>query len=695
MRQLVFSVCGMCSVRCPIQVEVVDGRVTWIEGNPYIPGMEGSLCARGSAGISLLYDFERLQYPMIRTGPRGSGQFKRASWQEAFDYIAEAVKKAQAQYGNRTVALLDRGAGLFGEMQRLIVRGMGSPNYFNHDDLCRKNVDLAYQSLLGYGRPEVGYDFANARHIVLYGRNALEALGVREANNIIKALENGANLTYIDVRVTKTATKATKYFQITPGTDYALNLALIHVILKEGLYDRDFVDRFVTGLPELENFIKDYTPQWAEKETGIPSYEIINFARQLSADKPRVILYPGWFAARTMDSFYFARSVIILNALLGSIEQKGGLILAKSPKEVGAKGLNSLLERIPAPQEKRVEAEEGKGFLYDGAGHILHLYRAIKKGEPYPIKALFVVRYDPFAGITHKDIEELLNGLDLLVTIDVNHSATSWYADVVLPESTYLERSDILGMRRGAKPAFVMRKQAVKPLYDTKSRWEIVKGILNAYGTGQYLPEETIEDIWNFQLEGTGIKIEDFEKKGEVALCKDPKMYSRNELKFKTPSGKIEILSTKMAERDVPYFLDYQTPPKPNTDEGEFRLVFGRMAVHTHVQTHNNKYLNEIVPENELWINDTVAKKLGIKDGDLVEVSSGDYTGKIKVKVTPFINPEAVFMYRGFENEVPVKTRSYGKGVNEGRLLKGAFEKMAYGSHTGALFENFVKVKKA
>ncbi len=695
MKYSVFSNCSMCSVRCPVRVEVQDGRVKWLEGNPYVPGMEGSLCARGSAGIALLYDSERLQYPMIRTGQRGSGHFKRVSWQEAFSYVSEKVKEIQSKYGNRTLALLDRGGGLFGEIQRLIVRGMGSPNYFSHDDFCRNNVNQAYQCLLGYTRPEVGYDFANTKHMVFFGRNAIEALGVREVNNIIKALEDGADLTYIDVRVSKTATKATRFFQIRPGSDYALTLALIHTILRENLYDKDFIDRFMTGLPELEDFVKNYTPQWAERETGIPAYEIQGLARALSEAKPRVILYPGWFAARYMDAFYFAQSVIILNALLGSIEQKGGLILAKTPKEVGAKGLNSLLERIPAPQEKRVEQEEGKGFLFDGTGHILHLYRAIKTGQPYPIKALFVVRYDPFAGIPKKDIEELLNGLDLLVTIDVNYSNTSWYADVVLPESTYLERDDIIGMQRGAKPTLVMRKQAIKPIYDTKGKWEIVKGLLEAYGVGEYMPYETIQDLWNYQLEGTGIKIDDFNKTGQVALCKDPKMYSRDELKFRTPSGKIEILSTKMAEREVPFFLEYQSPLKPNTDEGEFRLLFGRVATHTHVQTHNNKYLNEILPENDLWINDKVASKLGIKDGDWVEVSSGDFTGKIRAKVTPFIHPEAVFMYRGFENEVPWKSRSYGKGLNEGRLLKGAFDRMAYGSHTGALFENFVKVKKA
>jgi len=172
-------------------------------------------------------------------------------------------------------------------------------------------------------------------------------------------------------------------------------------------------------------------------------------------------------------------------------------------------------------------------------------------------------------------------------------------------------------------------------------------------------------------------------------------MYSRDDLRFKTKSQKIEILSEKMIEREVPYFLEFQSPPKPAIEKGEFKLVFGRIAVHTHVQTHNNKYLNEIIPENDLWINDEVAKQLGIKDGDIIEISSDDYSAKIRAKVTPFIHPETVFMYRGFENEVPFKTRSFGKGVNEGRFLKGAFEKMAHGSHTGVLFENFIKVRKA
>jgi len=694
MRKQVFSVCGMCSARCPIRIEVENGKVVWIEGNPYVPGIERALCARGSAGLVHLYDKERPQYPMIRTGERGSGEWKRASWDEALNYIAEKLTAIKDKYGAKAIALLDRGGGIFGEMQRVFIRAIGSPNYFNHDDLCRKNVDLAAQSLFGIPRNQISYDFSNAKHIVSFGRAFFDALAVREANNVLKAIEKGGKFTYFDPRVNVTATKATKYFRIRPGSDYAIVLALIHQILKENLYDKDFVDRFFLGIEELENFVKPYSPKWAESVSEVPEEEIIKLAKELSEAKPQVIIYPYWFGARYMDSFYYARAVYILNALLGNIEQKGGLIFAKSPKEVGAKPLKSLLEPIPSPKEKRIEEELGKGFLYDGAGHMLHLFKAIKTGEPYPVKALIVYRYDPFAGMPLSDIKEILSGLELLVHIPVDYGTTGWFADVILPESTYLERDDIIGLQRGAKPAFIVRKKAVEPVYDTKPRWWIFTELCKRMGVGQYAPYESIEDIWNYQLKDTGIKIEDFDEKGFVPLCKEPLIYSREELKFKTPSGKIEIVSSKMREREVPYFIPYEEPERPKIEEGEFRLIFGRVAIHTHTRTQNNPVLNGILPENELWINSEIAEKLGIRDGEIVEVSSGDYSGKIKAKVTPFIHPECVFMYRGFQNDIPWLSRSYGKGLNEGRLLKGAFEKFGKGSHTGVLFENFVRVRK-
>ncbi len=688
----VFSLCGMCAVRCPIRVEVDDNRVKWIEGNPHVPGIEGSLCAKGSAGLAFEYDSERPQYPMIRDGARGSGKWRKTSWEEALDYVSSKLSVAKDKYGAKAIAIADR-SGPFTDLTKSFIKALGSPNYFDHDDTCAKNVNMACQSLFGYGRGDVGYDFSKARYIVLYGRNVFESLQVKEVNNILDALDNGAKLIYIDVRATVTASKADKFLMIRPGTDYALNLALVNVILRERLYDIEFANKWITGLTELESFITPYTPEWAESETGIPAFEIINLAREASSAKPEVIFHGGWMLSRYIDSFYSSRSIYILNALMGNIERQGGLIIAKGPKDAGGKPLNSLEEKIPAVSDKIVDAEMAGRSL--GTGHIVNLYKAIKAGVPYPIKALIAYRYDPIASLPDPESQKkVLDNLDLLVSIDVNYSDTAWYSDIILPEATYLERSNIIATQKGPKPAFIMRRQAVEPRYDSKPAWEIFTLLAHKMGAGEYFPYKSIEDIWNYQLEGTGLSISDFDNKGMVTLTKKPILMNRDSLKFKTPSGKIEFVSQMLSKNNFESFAPYVSPKKP--EPGSFRLTFGRTAVHAHAQSQNNIYLNEIVSENVLWLNSDEAETLGIKDGDIVEVEATDgYKGKIKAKVTPFIHPEAVFMLHGFGNEVPLKTRSFKKGLRDTKFESGLLETVDPVGGGVAYLEAMVKVRKA
>ncbi len=187
--------------------------------------------------------------------------------------------------------------------------------------------------------------------------------------------------------------------------------------------------------------------------------------------------------------------------------------------------------------------------------------------------------------------------------------------------------------------------------------------------------------------------IEDFGAKGSVSFAKDPILMQRDDIKFITASGKIELVSEKMAKAGFPSFAAYVSPKKP--EEGSFRLTFGRTAVHAHAQSQNNIYLNEIIGENTIWINAAEAAKLGIRDGDLVDVGVEDYTGTIRAKVTPFIHPEAVFMLHGFGNEVPLKTRSFKKGLRDNRLQKGLLETVDPVGGGVAYMEAMVSVKKA
>ena len=692
MEKTVYSLCFMCSVRCPIQVTVKDGQVTFIEGNPKVAGIEGSLCPRGSAGIALLYDSQRLQSPMIRTGERGSGQFRKASWDEALDYIADKLKAVITKHGGQSVALTER-TNLATHVSKTFMKAIGSPNHFTHDALCKGSVNTACRSLFGLTDAQIGIDYKNARHIVLYGRNLLEAIAVKEVNGLMDALAAGAKLTYIDPRVSITATKAHRYWMIRPGTDLALNYALIHVILKERLHDAEFVERWVLGLSELQDFVQPYTPEWAEKETGIPAAEIVALAREMSKDKPAVVFHFGYRGAHHANEIYLRRSIMILNALMGSIETKGGFFFKKGPGEVGKKPARKLTEqKFPEIKAARLDKVGTKDLPLPDPDHGVPqmLPHAILNEDPYPIKALLVYRFEPLGSIPDSTLtKKALDKLDLIVTVDVNASDIAWYSDVVLPESVYLERTDCIQQANGQKPQMFLRRQAVPPRYDTRDWAVIAKQIGERMGIGQYFPYKDTEELVRWQLEGTGFTLEDFDKSGFVAYTDKQILWDRKEgLKLKTPSKKVELRSSLLEAAGFSSFPAYA--PMPVLANGDFRLITGRNALHTHVSTQNNPYLNELLPENVLWINTKRAAALGIKNGDLVTVASPQGSGTIKAFVTDFIHPEAVFMLHGFGHENKLAARSYNKGVSDALLQANITDKVG---GSPALHDTIVTVK--
>ncbi len=694
MEKEVYSLCFMCSVRCPIRVVTKDGKVIWIEGNPHVPGMEGSLCPRGSAGIALLYDNERVKSPMIRVGERGSGNWRKASWEEALDFVASKLKETIEKHGPQSVAFGER-TNLATHVSKTFMKALGSPNHFTHDALCKGSVNTACRSLFGYTDAQMGTDYKNTKHIVLYGRNIFEAISVKEVNSLMQALENDAKLTYIDPRVSVTATKSHRYWMVRPGTDLALNYALIHVILKERLYDGEYVDRWVLGLSELQEFVTSYTPEWAERETGISAEQIIELAREISRDKPSVIFHFGYRGAHYINEIYMRRSILILNTLMGSIEAKGGLFFKKGPEEVGAKPARKLteqeFEKIDLPRFDKVGT---KDFLLPDPNHGVAqmLPLAILNQDPYPIKALFSFRIDPLMSIpdTHQT-RRALDKLDLIVTMDINYSDIAWYSDVILPESIYLERTDCIQQANGLNPQMFLRKQAVPPRYDTREGAMILKALADRMGIGNYFSYESMEDLVRWQLEETGFSMEDFDKKGFVAYGKDQILWDRKDgIKFKTPSGKIEFVSSLLENAGFKSFPEYE--PITDPENGKFRLITGRNALHTHVSTQNNIYLAELLSENVLWINSKRAEKLGIGNNDLVEVSSSRGSGRIKAYVTELIHPDAVFMLHGFGHQVKMASRSYNKGIADNVLVENVSDKVG---GSPAYHHTYVTVKAA
>ena len=691
-KKKVFSVCGMCSVRCPIEVESEDGVCTFIQGNPHAAGIEKALCARGGAGIALVEDDERPRHPLIRAGKRGEGKWRGVSWDEALDHVAVALKRIMEAHGGRSILFSDRG-GPFRDLHQAFVRGLGSPNYSNHDASCARNVEHAALSLFGLSRKDLVYDYRNAGHVVLQTRNLFESINVKEVNDLVAAISRGCQLTVVDIRHTRTAAKADRFFMIRPGTDYAFNLAVIHVLLRERLYDEDFAGRHIKDLDRLEAFVRPYTPRWAEGETGIPAEEIASLARSLAEAGPAVLWHPGWMTARYTDSFYVCRSAYIINALLGAIGAKGGLPLANTPGAVGRKGLKKLVDLFPKPGEKRADGVGWRHPQFDPGAGLLHLaFKAMQTGDPYPLKAYIAYRHDPLMGFPDPEaLKGIFEKLDLLVAVTFSWSDTAWFSDVVLPLSPYLERESILACKNGLKPYFFVRQRAVEPRFDTRADWEILGGLAKRLGMVP-LCFETIEDLWNYQLQGTGVRIEDFAATGMVPLIDKPLYRELDETALKTPSGRIELVSDRLEGPGLPSLKPYEPPKK--AEEGKFRITFGRCPVHTQGHTMNNPLLHEQMPENVLWMNREAGENMNLENGEEVEVSGSGYRGRIKVRLTDFIHPEAVFMVHGFGHALPVETRAFGKGLSDSLFMRGGLEVWDEAGGGVAMQEHFVTVTK-
>jgi thiosulfate reductase/polysulfide reductase chain A len=378
---------------------------------------------------------------------------------------------------------------------------------------------------------------------------------------------------------------------------------------------------------------------------------------------------------------------------MGSIEAKGGLFIKKGPADAGLKGMRKFSDaEFPPSDTKRFDGVGDKFPIVDAAhGKGQMLPYAILKEDPYPVKALIAFRFDPLLSIPdyHQNLEAVKK-LDFIAAIDINYSETAWHADVILPESTYFERTDPARMIQGLKPAVFLRQQCIPPQHDTRPGSWIIKQLAERMGVGEYFPYNSIEELLNYQLADMDIDINDFAETGFVSLSDKPIWWDReNGIKFKTPSGKIEIISSLMEENGYSSLPSYK---KVERLSDSFRLMIGRNAQTTHVSTQNNPYLNKLIPENTLWINKKKAEALGISDGDLVEVTSK--VGKVKIKafVTDLIHPEAVFMLHGFGQRVPAKTRCYLKGASDTDIVENTSDVIG---GSPALDNTVVNVSKA
>ncbi len=692
----VLSACEMCTVRCPIVVRVRDGEVVRIEGNPKEKATHGAICARGNAGISLLRDPDRVRTPLIRVGERGEGKFRQASWEEAYRFIAERLTQVKQRYGPQALAMARRPSATdpflvtFG-------KAFGTPNLFTHESTCPMARNVALE--VSYGTAGVAIDYGKLDYLVSFGRNHFETIAVPQAQGLVGALGRGAQLVYVDPRHTPTAAAATTWLQIRPGTDLALVLAMLHVLIAEGLYDHDFVQRYTHGFAELAEAVKECTPDWAAKQTGIPAAKIREVAGAFGLARPRAVADFGWYTAGYANEFQLRRAIIALNALAGNLEVPGGTFLIKGMKKYAAELGSWKKPKFPKASAPRVDGAGVPGrFPLAPAkdGLIQALPDAIITGQPYPVRAFIASRFDPLAAVPDQArMIEAFGRLDLLVSIDVYVSDTGAYADVVLPECTYLERTDPVFDVSGLVPKIRYRQQAVPPQGEARPGWRIYKELAEATGIGEYFGYRDIDEVIAAQLAPLGVSPQQLAASGQWAPPGFAPLYLRGKdptaaVKLPTASGKIELASEELAGLGIEPVPRYRPPAQRPPDR--FRLVQGKCAVHTNSATANVPWLHELRPDNELWIHPTPAARLGIRDGDRVVVRAGGHQQHGKAKVTDGISEDTVFAYHGWGRLSPGLTRVRGRGISGNALLPATTDPV-----TGSLImrETFVEVVKS
>jgi thiosulfate reductase/polysulfide reductase chain A len=618
----------------------------------------------------MYFDEERLKTPLIRVEERGKQVFREASWDEALGMVALKMKEISVKYGPESMALFSHGSGSSYFSTLLKAYGSGNiaePSYAQ----CRGPRDEAFMATFGEEvySPEIT-DIRDTRCLVLIGSHLGENMHNGQVQEMSAAIDKGATIITVDPRFSTVAGKSKFWLPIKPATDLALLLAWIHEIIYKEYYDKNYVEKYCTGFDKLKEHVKEMTPDWAYGITTIKPELIRNTAKEMANASPAVIVHPGRHVTWYGDDTQRIRAVAILNALLGSWGRRGGFY---RPARFELPAFE--LPKFTEPAKGWQDAFPGKYPLASSPVSNALVDASIPENNPdYPIKGWIVNGTNLIFTIPDqaKTLKAIQN-LDLIVAIDTMPMEITGWADVILPECTYLERYDAIRVSPHRKPGIALRMPATEPLNETKPGYWIARELSLKLGLGSYFPFEKQEDLLDWQLKKIGSSLEEMQRIGVKNFERDADdLYfaDNEEVEFYTDSGKIELYSTYFEQAGFDPLPNYTPHAEP--DEGFYRLIYGRAPMHTFSRTSNNPNLTDLMDENTLWMNPKVAKEWGIVTEQYIWLKNqqGITTDfSIRVRVTERIRWDSVYMVHGFGHKQNQMKRCFGRGVSDTQLI--------------------------
>ena len=642
------TTCWECSTCCGALATVREGRVVNFGPNPEHPYSKGAFCIKGIRGApGITYGDNRLLYPMRRTGERGAGKWTRISWDEALDEMAEHLAAVRQAWGPEAIAGATSGAYFSRSViLALTLRSIGSPNWMINQDLCG-GCRAVSARITGLDITR-GEDIGNTRCALVVGRNPSIADPVEWAA-LKAAKKRGARMIVVDPKRTQAAQMADLWLAPQVGTDAALALAMIHVLISEGLFDRAFVAQWCHGFDELAARVAEFTPSVAEGHTGVPANRIVAAAR-MYADGPSTFVSGHGIDAFSAGVQTF-RAYHCLVAISGNVDRPGGNLRLRTPK--GFRNYGDLLHmpefRLDAATERRTIGAD-RFPLWAGprgwqtACHNPSVIAAMLTGNPYPVRALYASGVNILVTYpnTRRTIEAL-RSLDFVAVAAHAMTPTAEYADILLPKTTTLEEEDVSFMPSG--PTVLFTRALVPPQGEARSDIDIALPLLARMAerqavTRHLLPWRSQREFNAYLLGDSGIRLEDLERTGYQQVSAEP--VTPHGRPFATRTGKVELASPTLAELGLDPLPGYAAPSRAllsaaETTEFPLILVTGdREKSYHHSRFRDQPWALKVSPDPRLIMHPDTARALGLDDGAWVhlEVARGKGACRLRVKLS-------------------------------------------------------------
>lgn len=641
------SICRMCHGGCAVLLTVEKGRLVKLRPDPDSHINEGQVCVKAPATLKAIYHPDRLLHPLKRIGSRGGGQWQQVSWETALSEIADKLDKIRTKSGPWSIAL-GQGTGRHHYLHTIrFANTLGSPNWYE-PGLANCFIPRISMSNLTYGSFVAAdyYGEVNPKTILFWGHNPLVSNPDGELQfPVRRALKNGSYGIAIDPRRTETARSCHQWVPLRPGTDAAVALGMIHAIINEGWYDRDFVEKWTVGFEELKQHVAQYTPEWAESVSGVPKATLLDMARRYALDKPSVIEW-GVALEQTPNCSTNVRAVALLRGITGNLDQPGSDIMSWgiiNPYPVMKQALSK--EAL----DKRLGAREFKllgGFrAFMPSAHIPAIYKAILTGEPYPIRALMLFGNNPLLTVANtKMVQEALHKVELLVTTDFFMTPSAELADYVLPAAMWPEVNQVVEVPFIAGNS-VFAQQRVVQTGECRQDEEIMIDLARRLK----LPgcDDSFEQILDGRLTPLGIGFTDLRQRFVVTKNHVYRKYETEG--FHTGSGKVELISSALRKLGYEPLPIYREPPESPVSRpdlvGEFPYVLitgSRKKQFFHSENRQVSLLRQANPDPRAEFHPNIATRHGIEDGEWVHVSSPRGTIRMKALVTEEITDGVV-----------------------------------------------------